>query len=292
MRTATLAVVLAAVLVAPSAGCSLLGGVDLGVEDVSAAYVDVPTDAGRREALVVEPDVVASAGPGATFPLVVVLHGFGSDAEEMALVSGLPREARDRRFLAVLGVGLDKSWNAGSCCGSSAADGVDDVAYLQSLILTIESRYPVDRSRVFLLGYSNGGMLTYRFMCASAGLVASAVSVAGTNTTGCRMTTPRPFLQVSGSDDPVVPVDGSAVATRPGVGPTPSVRASVAGVGRDLGCPAPTTVRLGPVVEQRRAPCRGGVEVVLDLVDGISHGWPIGGPFSTTRRVLQFWGLA
>lgn len=284
--------VLAVLLVAPAAGCSLFGDVDLGVDGVRVAYEDVPTGAGRREALVVEPDAVAAAPTGTTFPMVVALHGFRSDAEQMARITGIPVEARDRRFLAVFGVGLDQSWNAGSCCGSSSTTGVDDVAYLQSLLLTMESRYPVDRSRVFLLGYSNGAMLAYRFMCTSAGLVASAASVAGTNTVGCRMTTARPFLQVSGDDDPIVPVDGSKVATAPGVGPTPSVRSSVDGVARDLDCPPATTVRLGPVVEQRRAPCRDGVEVVFDLVHAISHGWPIGGPFSTTRRVLQFWGLA
>ena len=283
---------LAALLSLPFAGCSLFGDVDLDVDGVRAAYVDVPTDAGRREALVVEPDALAAASDGSTFPMVVALHGFRSDAEQMARITGLPLEARDRRFLAVFGVGLDKSWNAGSCCGSSATDGVDDVAYLQALVLTMLSRYPVDRARVYLLGYSNGAMLAYRFLCASPAIVTSVASVAGTNTTGCRMTEPRPFLQVSGDDDPIVPVDGSKVPTAPGVGPTPSVRLSVDGVADDLGCPRPTTLRLGPVVEQRRAPCRGGVEVVFDLVHAISHGWPVGGPFSTTRRVLQFWGLA
>ncbi|MFM7067895.1 MAG: alpha/beta hydrolase family esterase, partial [Actinomycetes bacterium] len=262
-----------------------------GVDGISANYEDVPTAAGVRSMLVVEPDSLRDAPAGTTVPLVVVLHGLDSDAEIMAKITSMAAESAVKGFVAAFGVGLDESWNAGSCCGPSAATGVDDVAYVRSLILTLEASYPVDRSKVFLLGYSNGGMMAYRLLCESPELVTSFASVAGTNTSGCRPTVPRPFLQMSGDDDPIVPVEGSETATIPGVGPTPPVRASVAQIAEAFDCPASRRARIGPVTERRWGPCRDDVSVVFDIVDGAGHGWSIGPPFSTTQRVLQFWGL-
>jgi len=286
------AILLVAALIAAAGGCSLITSVDLDVEGIDASYIEIPTDQGSREALVVQPDSIGQGTEQTPVPLVVALHGLGSDAEVMAKITGLGAEARDKGFLAAFGVGLDDSWNAGTCCGESVSAKVNDVQYLQALILTMEAQYPVDRSRVYLLGYSNGAMMTYRFMCEAAGLVAGAASVAGTNAAGCTMPIAKPFLQISGRDDPIVPIAGSDVSTAPGVGPTPSVAESVAKVGRDFDCPRSTEVSLGPVTETRRAPCRDGAQVVFDVVDGAGHGWPIGEPFATTGRVLQFWGLA
>ena len=276
-----------------STGCSLFGGVDLGVEGVDARYVDVPVAGGTdREVLVVQSDELAASANPAPVPLVVVLHGYGSDAEIMAKITSLAAEAGVKNYVGAFGVGLDKSWNAEMCCGASAATEVDDVAYVRSMILTVEAQYPVDRSRVFLLGYSNGGMMAYRVLCEAPELVSSFVSVAGTNTSNCRATVPRPFLQMSGDDDPIVPIAGSNVETAPGVGPVPPVVGSVARIAEDFDCPRSRTTVLGPVTEQRWAPCRDGVQVVFDVVKGAGHGWPTGAPFSTTQRVLQFWGLA
>ena len=273
-------------------GCSLFEGVDLGVAGIDAHYVDVPSTAGDdRSVLVVQSDQLAEAKDPSPVPLVVVLHGFQSDAEVMAKITAFAAEAGQKNFVAAFGVGLDKSWNAELCCGASAANETDDVAYLRALILTVEEQFPVDRSKVFFLGYSNGGMMAYRMLCESPVLVTSFVSVAGTNTSGCRATTPRPFLQISGDDDPIVPIAGSTSPTAPGVGPTPSVLGSIAGVADDFDCPKPQQQVVGPVTEQRWAPCREGVQVVFDIVKGAGHGWPTGEPFATTQRALQFWGL-
>ena len=285
-----LAVAVLCAVAAP--GCSLFDGVDLGVAGIDARYVDVPSTIGDdRSVLVVQSDQLAAAKDPSPVPLVVALHGFQSDAEVMAKVTALAAEAGQTHFVAAFGVGLDKSWNADLCCGASAAAGTDDVAYLRTMILTVEEQFPVDRSKVFFLGYSNGGMMAYRMLCESPELVTSFVSVAGTNTSGCRASTPRPFLQMSGDDDPIVPIAGSTTQTAPGVGPVPSVLGSVSGLADDFDCPRPVRTVVGPVTEQRWAPCRDQVQVVFDIVDGAGHGWPTGEPFSTTQRALQFWGL-
>ena len=73
-------------------------------------------------------------------------------------------------------------WNDGRDVPSYPAfkEGIDDGAFLAALIdrLVLEER--VDPKRVFVAGYSIGGMMAQRFACEYSERVAAAASVAGT----------------------------------------------------------------------------------------------------------------
>lgn len=267
-------------------GCSLFDrGVDLGVADVDARWEE---HGDGRRALVVEP---RGEPPEGGRPLVVVLHGLGSEPELTARLTGMAEQARARGLVAVFPEGRDQSWNAGSCCGTAAAEGVDDVAFLRGLLDDAVDRYDVDPARRYLTGYSNGGMMTYRFLCDHAGEVAGAASVAGTDTAGCMPAAPVPFLQVSGAADDVVPVDGGP-SSSPELGTFPSVRASVAGVAEAAGCGPARVERSAAARTTVWAGCGGGATVAFDEVDGLDHGWFLPDRYVTTERLLAFWGLA
>jgi poly(3-hydroxybutyrate) depolymerase len=101
---------------------------------------------------------------------------------------------------------LDGDWNAGRCCGSSAALAVDDVGFLRDVRVLLGQRYPQVRDRVALIGYSTGGQMTYRAVCAVPTLVRAAVVVAGSLETDCRPRSRMPAtLIVHGLDDATVP---------------------------------------------------------------------------------------
>jgi polyhydroxybutyrate depolymerase len=265
--------------------------VDLRVPGVTAHWMSLSGFSDRR-ALVVAPSSVRPDTPDQPErPLVVVLHGLGSDAEAMARISGWTAAARDHDLVVAFAEGQDHSFDAGGCCGASDAADVDDVAYLRQVISDAEDVFPVDSRRVYLAGYSNGGMMTYRFLCEHADVLAGAASVAGTDTTGCTPSAPVPFLQVSGADDPVVPLAGGPSSAE-GIGPFPSVVGSVAAVARALDCPEATVRRSGTVTSTRWVPCRNGVTVGLDVLAGADHAYPLTPAYPATERILQFWGLA
>jgi polyhydroxybutyrate depolymerase len=278
------------------AACAQLSddAVDLGVPGVEARWLRLP-GIPARSVLVAAPTGVGPVdqGPpsGPPRPLVVAVHGFRSSAEQMATQSGWAAEAATRGFVVAFAQGRDASFNAGpSCCGRSAERNVDDVGYLRDVISDVPDFYPIDTERVYLTGYSNGGMLTYRFLCADADLLAGAASVAGTNAAGCEPAAPVPFLQVSGSDDTVVPLDGGRSSVD-GIGPFPSVRASVEGLAVAMGCGPPRTETAGRVEATRWAPCRDGAVVGLDVVRGATHGYPADPGAAATPRIADFWGL-
>jgi len=283
--SAFLLVAVLAPLVA-AAGCS--DQVDVGVDGVDARWIDVPGTDGRQALLVTDDSerVRSSAGR----PLIVVLHGLGQDAEHMAGIGGWPALARDKRAVVAFGEGSDNSWNAGTCCGQAAADGVDDVAYLNSLIDEVVRTTGADRAAVYMVGFSNGAMMTYRYLCEGKVSVRGAASLAGTDVDGCTPSRPTNFLQISGSADTVVPI-GNTASVAAELGPLMPVGAAVTGVAAGFDCPKPTTTSAAPVTRMTWAPCRDGVTVRFDEIAGLGHSYPIVDGYQGTDEILSTWGF-
>ena len=122
--------------------------------------------------------------PGKPVPLVVVLHGAFSTSSEMERVTGFSALA-DREGFAVVypdGIGILgflQHWNAGHCCGIAADEAIDDVGFIAEVIEDAKAYIDIDAARVFMVGYSNGAMLTHRFAAERSELLAAAAPLAG-----------------------------------------------------------------------------------------------------------------
>jgi polyhydroxybutyrate depolymerase len=120
--------------------------------------------------------VVPSSYDGSPTPLVVLLHGYGASAVLQDIYFGLSALAESRGFVLALPDGtLDTSgrrfWNAGDACCDFGEAEVDDVGYLTSVLDELEASYAIDPKRVFFVGHSNGGFMSYRMACDLAGRV-------------------------------------------------------------------------------------------------------------------------
>ena len=56
---------------------------------------------------------------------------------------------------------------------------MDDVGYLSGLIAEAEQTYNIDPKRVYLIGHSNGGFMSFRMACEASELITAIVSLAG-----------------------------------------------------------------------------------------------------------------
>ena len=115
-------------------------------------------------------------------PVVVALHGAFGTAREFERESGFSLLADRERFLVVYpqGIGLGnlfRHWNSGHCCGKARKINLDDVGFVLAAVDDVAKRNPVDRARLYLVGFSNGGMLAYRIAAEHPEVVA-AVAVA------------------------------------------------------------------------------------------------------------------
>lgn len=119
-----------------------------------------------------------------SYPLVIILHGAFSTGKQTAIETGFNEMADQDNFLVAYpeGIGLFRwlqHWNAGHCCGKAADDKIDDVGFVMSVVDKLARELPVDSSRIYLAGMSNGGMLTYRILAEKPGRFAAAAVVAG-----------------------------------------------------------------------------------------------------------------
>ena len=160
--------------------------------------------------------------PGVSLPLVINLHGFGSDAGEQRSYSGMNLVADTAGYLVVYPQGLNRqtsfggsgnSWNAGF------GTEVDDVGFLSELIDRLWTTYDIDLSRVYATGMSNGGYMSYELACSLSDRIAAIASVTGSMTletfSDCAPERPVPVLQFHGTADLVVPYNGIPPFSRP-----------------------------------------------------------------------------
>ncbi|WP_430912518.1 alpha/beta hydrolase family esterase [Methylobacterium sp. sgz302541] len=216
-------------------------------------------------------------------PLVIVLHGGGGSPETM-----IPRwEARARASGLVVaapkGIGRNDrmgTWNAGGCCGEAVARGVDDVGFVAAVIDDVARQVPIDGRRVYVAGFSNGGMLTHRVAIALGDRIAAAAVVSGAlfgNEPAPRA--PVPMLIMHGEQDPVVGFEGGMSGTgfvaRAQTLRFEPVRHAVDFWRAANGCARPASVTRQPgLTTETGTGCRGNADVVfLDLPQG-GHGWP------------------
>ena len=144
---------------------------------------------------------------GGARPLVVALHGVGQSAARMAQITGLDAIADTYRLVVAYGqaAGTGARWNAGSCCGSTEQD---EVSYVRAVVADAAARTPVDLTRVYVVGYSNGGMLAWRLACQARDLVAAVAVVAGALLVPCRSTPAVRAYHIHGTGDATVPLAG------------------------------------------------------------------------------------
>ncbi len=119
------------------------------------------------------------------YPLVIVLHGSGASGETVRRMSGMDTLSDSMHFVVAYPNGstgrlhLRSDWNAGACCGPAESRNVDDVAFIRRLIDTVAATVPIDRNRIFVAGFSDGGRMTFRVACEMSGTVAAIAVVSG-----------------------------------------------------------------------------------------------------------------
>lgn len=170
-------------LLAVLAGCASTGSGSRGSSPAvgtSEMVVDDPSSPILRRYLIHPPSAGLSQP---AVPLLVVLHGGGSDPAGIERATGFSALADRERFVVVYpeatGAGGGRSWNAGFCCGKAAEEVVDDVGFVLRVVEHVSERLPVDRSRVYLVGYSEGGMLAHRIAVEETRELAGLAVVAG-----------------------------------------------------------------------------------------------------------------
>jgi polyhydroxybutyrate depolymerase len=228
-------------------------------------------------------------------PLLLVLHGGGSTAQATERNAGFDGVADANGFIAVYPSGIDLGWADGRGMDPPDQAGVDDVAFIGSVLDDVSSQYAVDPERVYVTGISNGAFMAQRLACDLSDRIVAIAPVAGTLSTGvsCQPDRPVSVLEMHGTADPLVPYLGGTMTGRGGQSTIVSVADEVsAWAGRD-GCPEPPQTSSPPplVNDGTRLEtttydgCQDGTAVWLYTLVGGGHTWPNGAQYLPVRLI-------
>lgn len=246
--------------------------------------------------------VPASVDQRTAAPLVLVLHGNSSMADDMVQTTQFDIAADTHGFILVYPNGIEQSWNGGFCCEPAPTLGVNDVAFLNALIPHIESQLAVNRQRVYMTGFSSGAIMVYRYACEGSQAVRAIAPVAGTMLlSGCHPQHVPSVLAINGTADGEVPYAGGHLL--PGASATDTIvppAMSIASLWAQLGqCTGSTSVTSsGPVSVTRWTSCRDSTTVELETIAGAGHTWyatgfgPADGAIDATQVIAAFFDRA
>ena len=180
-------------------------------KELAEEGLTVQTIGGERPALLVLPSGYDPQNP---IPLVLSLHGYTSHYMAQDSYFGLSPLVNSHNFALILPNGTkddegDRYWNATDFCCGITDSKPDDVAYLTGLLE--EAGVHVNIDRIFSVGLSNGGFMSYRLACESLPGLTAIVALGGTSYSDaaqCASSRPVPILHIHGTDDSVVNIEG------------------------------------------------------------------------------------
>ena len=215
-----------------------------------------------------------------------MLHGYTASGALEELYLNITAESNKRGFLYAHPDGTksaagEQFWNATDACCNFEGSKVDDSAYISKLIKDVQAAYNVDAKRIYLIGHSNGGFMSYRMACEHGDQIAAFASLAGamySDVTKCAAATPVSLLEIHGTADATIKYDGGSI----GPSTYPSAETSVANWVTFNKCGTTADTSAAPLDLETNLPgsetnitsytgCQAGTGVALWTMKGGSH---------------------
>ena len=224
--------------------------------------------------------IPASYDPAVVRPLVVVLHGGGGSARGMFSAHPLEAYAESTGYLFVAAQGTAKPGGGNEWNGSAAFDtGVDDVGYLERVIVELSSALAIDEHRRWMAGFSGGATMAVRFATERSELLAAIGTFAGKvgRAEGTmppfvfppEPTTPLSVQMTYGTEDPnfLGEIQGGSLST--------SALEGMQWWASALDCTAVPAVEVqGKLTFDTYTGCASGTVARMVTVQGMGHMWP------------------
>lgn len=196
-------------------------------------------------------------------PMVINMHGLGSNAIQQQFYSQFDLVADTAGAIIVYPNGVDNQWNIYS------DNGVDDVGFISALIDTMAANYSIDLNRVYATGMSMGGFMSHRLACQLNNRIAAIGPVAGTLAYPfCAPERAVPVCHIHGTADETVPY----ALVPPTIAFWDGINGCADSVVIDLPDIDPNDQ--STVTLTTYSPCDDNVEILLYTINDGGHTWP------------------
>ena len=184
---------------------------------ISPSYAAQSFSVGKDRPVTVNlPDALVNPAP-----LLILLHSASTSGAHQENYMHLGPIAKKNGLIYIAPDGTvnpegKRFWNASKSCCNKYKEEVDDVAYINSLIDEINAKTPVDPKRIYLIGHSNGAFMSFTYAC-KTNKVAAIVAIAGAMDTEseCTPSTPVSLLNIHGTADKTIKIDGGVLNNFP-----------------------------------------------------------------------------
>lgn len=175
-----------------------------------AQNIDFPHDGLNRQYRIHIPD---SAQDGA--PLVLALHGYSGNNNEMMNNYDWTELADERGFVVAFPNGTQDQWGNRFWDVDYAFHpnlDIDDDGFLSALALHLQEKHGLDPDRTFVTGFSNGAEMCFQLACRESETFTAFAPIIGMMLdslfTNCEPDVLRPILSMNGTDDDVTLYEG------------------------------------------------------------------------------------
>ena len=207
-------------------------------------------------------------------PLIIQMHGMNQDAPYQQNAAKWESIADTARFVVVFPNGQNKAWDIG---------GDKDINFLKAIINEMYQKYGIDKNRVYVSGFSMGGMMSYHAANKMGDMIAAIAPVSG----GGGVNSPKramPIMHTHGTTDDVVNYN-STVNTLKGW-----VNAQKCSSNSQKIKPYPSTKPGSAASLEIWSGCTDGVEVRLLTIDGKGHWYSMDEAVSVNTSV-EIWNF-
>lgn len=214
-------------------------------------------------------------------PLLIALHGRWGNGMAMVDCSHFEVQADTARFIVACPDGLPRPELGDNSTGWDA-NGMtdDDVEFFKKIIDYMSEHYDIDRKRVYLCGFSLGGMMTYHCINVASDIFAAFASASGYRLNEYKpvYTSKRrvPILHIHGKNDGFVVYNNLQ----------PLINNWVKAIGAN---PEPEiTEKPGVYTRRHYKPLKGGYEFDFYSLDGYGHEYKNTDKFNESDVIWNF----
>lgn len=221
-------------------------------------------------------------------PMVISLHGASQDPNYQMNQTHWNEVADTAKILVVYPKGNGNFWDI---------SGSGDVKFIETIMKTMQKKYHVDKNRIYISGFSMGGMMTYHCMTKLGSVVAAFGPVSGIPVDYRNPVVVRnvPIMHIHGTGDDVVKWEGDPNHAAGGYGRIDDYVKKWAAA-EECDVEHPEVIRPYPETSDQAAATRtryinkkDNVEVTLIALDGKGH-WHSDDPkvVYSTRELWNF----
>ena len=207
-------------------------------------------------------------------PLIIQMHGYNQDAAYQKNAAKWEPVADTGRFVVVFPNGQNKAWDTG---------GDKDLNFIKAIINEMNTKYGIDKKRVYVSGFSMGGMMSYVVANKMSDQIAAIAPVSGG---GAPSTAKRamPIMHTHGTTDDVVNYNSTVNTLKSWV---PFNKCSS---NSEKIKPYPKTKSGSAASLEIWSGCSDGVEIRLLTIDGKGHWYSMDEAVSVNTSV-EIWNF-